>query len=334
MKFASAALLRCCLAIGVLALAGPVLGPVIVGPAVAGSSRPLCASVDYNAMILEIIKGMPKGGGYTLSTSELQLPDIAVNDAGNGQWEMTVKDGMPSHCTSATYTVFAHLIAVLHNSGRIPLSQLDLQSVAINRTLPDGRSRMEGEGLFGIFNSNGAGAAALVKHTGTGVSFRDDHFAYARPGDFLKLFWNENVGASESGHQVVYLGHKTEKGRDFVCFWASQRQKTKKRAGGTEPLYFPMVEGEKVVNGYGQVCRPREDIKAMVFTRITCMERFSDGLASMAQRASDRGGIPDLFVDDYLHSLQSKSSDHATLNRMYDIWQAPTAFADIMGTHN
>jgi hypothetical protein len=325
MKLTFAAALRCCLAASLLALAGT---------AHAGPGRALCGSVDYNAMVLDIIKHMPKGGGYTLSTSELQLPEIGASDIGGGRWEMSVTDGHPSHCTSATYTVFAHLIAVLHNSGRITLSPTELEAISIKRMLPDGKSRMEGEGMFGIFNSNGAGAAALVKHTGTGISFRDDTFNYARPGDFLKLFWNGNVGASESGHQVVYLGHKTVEGRDMVCFWGSQRQKTKKRAGGTEPLYFPMVEGEKVENGYGEVCRPREDIKAMVFTRITCMENLSAGLQSMAQKAAQRGGMPDLFVDDYLHSLESKSSDHATLDRMYGIWRAPAAFADVMGTHD
>ena len=117
------------------------------------------------------------------------------------------------------------------------------------------------------------------------MSFRDDKLLYARAGDFLKLFWNDNVGASEQGHQVIYLGHKTVGSRDMVCFWGSQHQNRKKRSGGTEALYFPAAEGDKVVDGYGEACRPRADIKAMVFSRVTCMEHLAAGLDDMRAKA-------------------------------------------------
>ncbi len=309
----------------------------------AGSARArTCAGVDYNAMILDIIHGIPTGGGYSLKASTVEMPTITSHNIGGGRWEMRVYDGRPSHCTGATYAAYAHLVALLQNSGAIRLSPDQLRSLAVLRTMPDGTAREDGEGPFAIFNSNGAGAAALFKHTGIGFSFRDDKLIHARPGDFVKLFWNENVGGNERGHQVIYTGRREVAGRDMICFWSSQHQTRKRRGGHTEPLYFPASETAKVKDGYGQVCRPRSDIKAMVFSRITCMEHLGAGLDEMGKKAAARGGTPDLFVDEYLYKVRTKPSDHATLDRTYGILPAtppvpvpapvpvakPTTFAD------
>lgn len=289
-----------------------------------------CGGVDYNTMILDIIKNLPTGGGYSLDAGRVQLPTVTAHNIGGGRWEMRVYDGFPSHCTSATYALYAHLVATLHNGGRISLSADELGSLELLRTMPDGTARVDGQGLYGIFNANGAGVAAFLKHTGTGMSFRDDKLEYARPGDFLKLFWNENVGASEQGHQVVFTAHRVMAGRDMICFWGSQRQNRKKRAGGTEALYFPASANGEVQDGYGEVCRPRSDIKAMIFSRVTCMEHLASGLEDMGAKAAARGGMAHLFVDDYLFSLRKTSSDRATLDSLYDIFPAPAAFADVI----
>jgi hypothetical protein len=323
MRLASSATGHVRICFAALALAALSLG------AQADPARaPACGGVDYNAMILEIVGGMPAGGGYSLKASEVELPTITAHNIGGGNWEMRVYDGQPSHCTGATYAVYAHLVATLHNGGAIRLSPDQLRSLEILRTMPDGTARLDGEGPFAIFNANGAGGAALLKHTGTGFSFRDDKLAYARPGDFLKLFWNGNVGSSEQGHQVVYTGRREIAGRDMVCFWSSQRQNRKKRGGRREALYFAASSTAGMQDGYGEVCRPRGDIKAMIFSRITCMEHLGAGLAEMAAKAKARGGRPHLFVDEYLFSIRTQSSDHATLDRMYDIHAAPAAFAD------
>ena len=321
-----------------LCLVGVAFAALPLGAHAEPSRQRACGGVDYNAMILDIIRSLPTGGGYSLSAKSIELPTITAHNIGGGRWEMRVYDGHPSHCTAATYAVYAHLAGTLHNGGKIRLSPDQLRALAILRTMPDGTARLDGEGPFAIFNSNGAGAAAFLKHTGTGMSFRDDKLSYARPGDFLKLFWNGNVGASEQGHQAIYTGHKEIAGRDMICFWSSQRQNRKKRGGRREALYFPAVEGGKVQDGYGEVCRPRSDVKAMVFSRVTCMERLSAGLADMAAKAAARGGLPHLFVDEYLFSLRTKSSDHATLDRKFSILSAappvpvpapaPATFAD------
>ena len=288
-----------------------------------------CAGTDYNAMILDIIKGLPSGGGYSRGSS-FQLPTITAHNIGGRHWEMRVYDGFPSHCTSATYAVLTRLIAVLQDSGRIALDGEQIATLSAKNRMPDGTTLVDGQGAFQIFNANGAGTAALLKHTGTGMSFRDDKLAYARPGDFLKMFWNENVGASEQGHQVVYLGHKTVGSRDMLCFWGSQRQNKKKRPGGTEALYFPAADGGKVEDGYGEACRPRSDIKAMIFSRVTCMEHLAAGLDDMRAKAMASRGTPFPFVDDYLYKLRNSSSDHAALDRVLGILAAPDTLANLV----
>jgi hypothetical protein len=303
-----------------LLLAGIAVATLTSGAAAEPRAR-ACAGVDYNAMILDIIHAMPKGGGYSLSADTVELPHITAHNIGAGRWEMRVYDGQPTHCTGATYAVFAHLAAVLQNAGDIRLAPDQIRALSVLRTMPNGTSRHDGQGPFAIFNSNGAGAAALLKHTGTGFSFRDEKLDYARPGDFLKIFWNGGVGANEQGHQVVYTGHKTVGGRDMVCFWSSQRQHRKKRGGHTEALYFPAAEGGKVLDGYGEVCRPRGDIKEMIFSRVTCMEHLPAGLSEMAEKAG-ADVTADLFVDEYLSALREESSDQATLDRKYEILPA------------
>lgn len=291
-----------------------------------------CAGVDYNAMVLDIIKELPKGGGYSIG-SDFVAPTLETHTIGSGRLELRVFDGHPSHCTSATYALFAHLVAVLQNSGRISLTRDQLAMLEVKSRLADGTQLVDGQGPFWIFNSNGAGVAALFKHAGIGTNFRDENLTYARPGDFLKMFWNDNVGASEKGHQVVYLGRREVNGRDMICFWGSQHQNVKKRSGGKEPLYFPIAAGAKVSDGYGEACRPRSDIKEMIFSRITCMEHLAAGLDEMqsraAPRSSDQLAIDYPFVDEFLYGLRRKSSDQATLDRMYEIGKAPASIATL-----
>lgn len=324
MRIASSATRFIGAAIAAFALAATSLG--------AQAEPRTCVGVDYNRMILDIIRELPTGGGYSIG-SDFVAPAVQAHNVGGGRWELRVYDGHPSHCTSATYALYSHLVAVLQNGGRISLTPDQLRALEVRRRLPDGTQLVDGQGPFWIFNANGAGVAAFLKHTGTGMSFRDDKLAYARPGDFLKIFWNDNVGASEKGHQVVYTGRREVDGRDMICFWGSQKQNRKKRSGGTEALYFPAHAGAKVHDGYGEVCRPRGDIKEMIFSRVTCMEHLATGLDGMRAKADARGrgrlGMPRPFVDEYLYSLRKTSSDHATLDRMYDIAPAPASVANL-----
>ena len=311
-----------------ICVAGAALVALSIAVQAEPPRQPACAGIDYNKKILEIIRGLPGGGGYSLG-SDFQLPTVTSHNIGGGRWEMRVYDGHPSHCTSAAYAVYARLAAVLNNDGRITLSPDQMHALVAKKRMPDGTPLVDGQGAFGMFNANGAGVAAFLKHTGTGMSFHDDKLKYARPGDFLKLFWNGNVGASEQGHQVIYTGQKVVGGRDMICFWGSQRQNRKRRAGGTEALYFPAHDGAEVQDGYGEVCRPRGDAKAMIFSRVTCMERLASGLEALGAKATAAGRAPDVFTDDYLYALRETSSDQATLDRTYGIVPAPAAVANV-----
>lgn len=318
-----------------IGFAAAIAGLWLSAPARAQApDAPACRGVDYNRMILDIVRSLPKGGGYNRDHPE--LPIVAGLESGT-RWEMLVRHGHPSHCTSATYTIFLHLATVLQSNRKLNLNGEEIGALEAAKTMPDGTHLVDGQGPFWIFNSNGAGTAALLYHTGTGFSFRDDKLEHAKPGDFLKLFWNKNVGATERGHQVVYTGRRIVQGREMVCFWGSQHQGTKVRSGhGAEPLYFPAYEDGKVYDGYGEVCRPREDIMGMIFSRVSCMENLAAGLDAMKAKAQARGpapgGMPYLFVDDYLHSLQEKSSDAATLDKTYGIMHVDDVTTATVGT--
>ena len=52
-----------------------------------------------------------------------------------------------------------------------------------------------------------------------GRNFSD--YSEARPGDFMKIFWTEEIGQREHGHSVVYLGTYSTGGQDLVRFWSS-----------------------------------------------------------------------------------------------------------------
>ena len=312
-----------------------VAATVLAGLCLAAPARaqmpdaPACRGVDYNRMILDIVHSLPKGGGY--DRDHPVLPIVAPLEI-NNRWELLVRHGHPSHCTSATYTIFLHLATILQGNRKLFLDGDQIRALEATETMPDGKHLVDGQGPFWIFNSNGAGTAALLYHTGTGFSFRDDALAYAKPGDFLKLFWNKNVGASERGHQVVYTGPRIIAGRDMVCFWGSQHQLRKARAGhGGEPLYFSAYPDGKTYDGYGEVCRPRGDIMGMIFSRVTCMEHLAAGLDDMKAKAQARGpapgGLPYLFVDDYLYKLRETSSDAETLDKTYGIMRAQAATA-------
>ena len=85
------------------------------------ADAPACRGVDYNRMILDIVHNLPKGGGYDRDHPE--LPVVASLEIA-GRWEMLVRHGHPSHCTSATYSVFAHLAVLLQANRKINLNEV------------------------------------------------------------------------------------------------------------------------------------------------------------------------------------------------------------------
>ena len=112
-----------------------------------------CKDIDYNTMILEIIDSLPKGGGYEVRASRVALPVIGVHQLG-ARLGLHVRDGHPSHCTSAAYALYMHLVARLHNSGQINLSIEQIHSLQAVKARPDGTPMLDGQGPFWTFHVN------------------------------------------------------------------------------------------------------------------------------------------------------------------------------------
>ncbi len=274
---------RCVGAIAMtIALAASSLG----AKAEPAGARP-CGGTDYNAMILDIIKGLPNGGGYSRGSS-FQLPTITAHNIGGGRWEMRVYDGFPSHCTSATYAVFARLVSVLLDNGRIALDGEQIATLSAKNRMPDGAHAGRRPGPVPDLQCQRRRRRRTAQaHRHRHELPRRQAALRAAPAISSSCSGTRTSAPPSRAIRSIYLGHKTVGSRDMVCFWGSQRQNKKKRSGGTEALYFPAAEGDKVVDGYGEACRPRADIKAMIFSRVTCMEHLAAGLDDM-RRQGDR----------------------------------------------
>ena len=152
-----------------------------------------------------------------------------------------------------------------------------------------GYTQTDGEGLWGMAKANGPGIAVIVKELGAGFSFmgyrgaktkeyredKKEHYmtdeewitdpawAYARKGDFMKIFPNRDgsdCGAiigdngkpgeeQECSINAIFMGYDDD---GNVMYWSSNNNETDPAKGG-----------------YGvKVCR-RTDIQRVVFTRIT-----------------------------------------------------------------
>lgn len=96
----------------------------------------------------------------------------------------------------------------------------------------------------------------------------------------MKIFWNEHIGAKESGHSVVYLGRSVENNGPVVRYWSSNQDA-----------------------GYGFAQVPQDRVKRVVFSRLTSPEGII--------RA---GGLPQ--VDRYLGSLLTHASPEKDMLRL------------------
>jgi LysM repeat protein len=195
-----------------------------------------------NQMIIQLIGRMPSGGGY--ATGKVALGNLAGAVAiGSNGVKVKPKLANPSFCSGATYLVFAELFDELAAKGRINGKSEALARLAIKRQ-PDG------VGVWGRWNANGPGVARLFYETGMGKNF--ESLEQALPGDFMKIFWTDEIGAKEFGHLVIFMGCKTDpSGAKFVSFWSSNKP-----------------------DGYGQKEVPVEKIKWAVFSRLLHPEMF------------------------------------------------------------
>ncbi len=196
--------------------------------AVGCATTPVSVSHDFNPRILTAVKSMPTGGGYDGSDATKNLLHGACSMLNDGRILVDANRAKPSFCSGATYLL---LLKAMDYDGEEMLPEID---------------QKDGHGVFGRWNSNGPGAAKLVADLGAGKNFTS--WEDARPGDFLKIWWTDQIGGRERGHHVVYLGHDTE----TVRFWSSNQP-----------------------GGYGTKSAPRRECRRVLFTRITNPEKFA-----------------------------------------------------------
>src|SRR6185436_20286075 len=123
---------------------------------------------------------------------------------------------------------------------------------------------------WGRWNANGPGTARLFAELKLGRNFTD--WSKARTGDFMKVFWSDEIGKLERGHSVVYMGMKLVNGVEHVNFWSSN-----------QPL------------GYGYKLVPRSKVVWAIFSRLE-----NPGAISQAGRLA--------ATDGYLASLLTARS--------------------------
>jgi len=245
------------------------------------TSPTFAAGFDFNQELLQTISEMPEGGRYSTRSEAFQAL----------QGRVQILDGVlainhqlvgPSFCSSATYPAF---LKTLEKIQGLQPEIFDPEAVDLLKVTHEGRYLDDGFGIWGRWNANGPGTAALFYDLDIGDNFADDNFEHAQAGDFLKIFWTwgRGVGRYERGHSVVFTKVLPERATganvEQVCFWSSH---------GYD-------DGRE--SGMGEKCVPRSDIQEMIFSRMTRPENINLVLGDDYQ-----------FENEYLASLLDTES--------------------------
>lgn len=236
---------------------------------------------DHNDLILRKIAAMPSGGHYAAYRKDApegnRFDDLYATVAAlggalevdpRGRLEVQPPRALPgSFCSSATYLLFCAVIEELQRDGAVPADpRLSRELADVGDKTDVIHGKLDGIGLFGHWNADGPGTAVLFHGLGLGRNFLG--FDDARPGDFLKIFWNDNIGKGERGHLVVYLGGN-ESG-DAIRVWSSN---LKNDDGGS---------------GYGTMWVEKSRIHRALFSRLEHPERLKKWLEfSESEKTSD-----------------------------------------------
>ena len=199
-------------------------------------------AAGLNATVLQTLQTMPRDGGYSVASSATRLLGESIRLAPAGL-ALDAAHAAPSYCSGATYLVFAGVCQRLIRDGQLSLSEEALRALLVS-------GQHDGEGIWGRWNANGPGTARLFRELDLGPNFTD--WEKARAGDFMKIFWNNEIGAKERGHSVVFLRTETEDGVEYVRFWSSNKP-----------------------GGYGEKRVPRRSVMFAIFSRFENPENLS-----------------------------------------------------------
>jgi hypothetical protein len=229
----------------------PAAPAATAAPAAATRAR---AEFDPNEIIRQKVASMPIGGSYRANIVAMTSLRQSIQLINDSQLAIDANVARPSFCSGATYLVFLSALNQLARDGEIQLDPLTLRALLIQEHQPDGN------GVWGRWNANGPGTARLFYETGMGYNFTS--LSEARPGDFMKIFWHDEIGARETGHSVVYLGTVNTADGEAVRYWSSN-----------------------LANGYGEAVVPRQRIRRMLFSRLVHPERVQQVTALPARDA-------------------------------------------------
>jgi hypothetical protein len=222
------------------------------------------ASADQiQQWVLEAISEMPTKGGYELT----KVPPQKLHDAFSWQQDLlsfNAEAAMPSYCTTATFSIFYKVLQKYWNATQTIPMRASLEIIRPN-------NETDGVRIWGRWNSNGPATAKFFHDTQMGENF--DNLKDARSGDFMKLFWNGEVGKKEKGHSVVFLALEKQNGVDGVRFWSSNA----------------------VTSGFGVRWVALNEFKKVMLSRLTHPENYSQ-MATLPE------------TDSYLSSMLDRSS--------------------------
>jgi hypothetical protein len=208
-------------------------------------SSPITKPDTPNKYILRAIEAVPSGGGYAVTKTAMANLRRSMRIDDNGSLALTPAIARPSFCSSATYLIFLSVIEEMEARGHLKLSTATKKKLLVE-------NQADGVGVWGRWNANGPGTARLFYELKLGRNFVE--LSRAQPGDFLKIWWTDAVGATEKGHSVIFLGtRKDESGALSVLYWSSN---------------IPL--------GFGQKAVAMSKIKHMVFSRFEHPEALND----------------------------------------------------------
>ncbi len=251
----------------------------------------ILTGADLNQVILDHIAKMPKGGQYAKYRKDLpegqRFRDLnqtvidlqtAMQVDRKGRVRVNRKRAANySFCSSATYLLFCDVVATLQDKGFVPANapfSTEMTDLGSPERVIQGE--LDGIGMFGHWNADGPGTAVLFRLLNLGPNFSS--YERARPGDFLKIFWNDAIGKGERGHLVVYLG-ENEAG-DAIQVWSSNLTNDDGSSG-----YGPMwVEKSRIRRTL--FSRFEEPVNLMNWVTLKATEKKSDYLIRIRQTGS------------------------------------------------
>lgn len=214
-------------------------------PGTIAHTQSAAKSVVLNRLVLKAVSLMPGGGGYAVDrTAMLALVDAVRWDEKNGRLRLYPAKAKPSFCSSACYLVLMEALQLWEKENRLRFSPGFWQYMHCRY------GQADGDKGWGRINGNGPALAKWVHELGAGVNFTD--IKKAAPGDFLKIFWTNEIGQREYGHLVVFLGADFNVPEPVFTFWSSNMN-----------------------DGYGKKTIPLSQAKRLVFTRVTNVPMFN-----------------------------------------------------------